>query len=150
MSGLEQAQKVLSEFAQKHGIAEFALDESGTLTLGLEEIVYVFQYNDVLDTLVLMACIGQVAPEARGGVFGQLLSANLFWGETGGCTFAFESSEEQVVMQYSLDVPALDLALFERAFDGLRAIAGEWRPRLREWVQAELEGPTLEQHMDSL
>lgn len=150
MSELEQAQRVLAEYAEKNSLGDFALDEGGMLALHTEDFVYVIQYNDVLNTLVLMACIGAVPPEARGGVFGQLLSANLFWGETAGCTFAFEPSEEQVVMQYSLEVATLDAEQFGRAFDGLRTVAAEWRERMREWIRAELEGTSLEEYMDSL
>jgi hypothetical protein len=96
-----------------------------------------------------MACVGTV-PKGAEGVFGQLLSANLFWAETAGCTFAFEPSEEQVVMQYSLDISGLDTVRFARAFDGLRAVAEGWRGKLAEMVKTELEGESLAEYMDAL
>ena len=150
MSGLEQAQSVLKEFSAQYGVEGFALDEAGTLTMGMDGILYVFQHNDALDTLVLMAGIGGVPEEARAAVFGQLLSANLFWGETGGCTLAWEPGGETVVMQYSLPADGLGAERFGEVFDGLRATAGEWRDRLRQWVEAEIDGPSLEQYVDSL
>jgi len=150
MSSLEQVQSLLKEFGEQHGIGDFALDEAGTLTLGLDGVLYAFQHNDALGTLVSMAGIGKVPEEARAAVFGQLLAANLFWGETGGCTLAWEPAEETVVMQYSQPVDGLDAVCFAGIFDGLRAMAGEWRDRLRQWVEAELEGPSLEEYINSL
>ena len=150
MPGLEQVRSALEEFGRRHGIEGFQLDEAGALTLGMDDILYVFQHNDALDTLVLMAGIGGVPEEAREAVFGQLLSANLFWGETGGCTLAWEPGGETVVLQYSLPVDGLDTVRFGEVFDGLRRTAGEWRDRLRQWVEAEIDGPSLEQHVDSL
>jgi len=54
------------------------------------------------------------------------------------------------VMQYSLSLDGLQPARFAEVFSGLRQTAAEWRDRLRKWVEAELEGPTLEQYIDSL
>lgn len=150
MSELERTRLTLAEFGKKHGWENFTLDEFGAVTITFGDSLYVFQYNEVMDTLVFIASIGKVPPEARGMVFGQLLTANLFWGETGGCFFAFEPTEEEVVMLYSVDAAKLDEMVFSRSFAELRKAACEWEDRLRDWVSAELHGPVQEQRSENL
>lgn len=122
-----QTDGLLTELADRIGLAGLALDSEGSAQLAFDDVFVSLQLDEDAGYLVLTSPIGEPAGD-KAEAYGRLLDANHYWSATGGGTLSRQRDSGVVFLQRGLPVSGLDGAAFEtelqRFVDAAEALSG--------------------------
>jgi hypothetical protein len=122
----DRADTLIRALGHAVGIDALALDDGGTCTLSMDEMVLTLELDEGEDRLVLHAGLGWLPAEGQAELLARLLEGNLFWKDTHGATLALDRREDRVLLLRAVPLdspPAGFPGLVERFVDGAEA----WR-----------------------
>ena len=118
--------KLISDFAERHGIANLAAEDNAA-ALDVDGIVVTLVAAG--DALSVSAEIGEPPSEGRAEFAELMLEANL----QSGAFFAKEPESGAYVLVRRLQLPALDAESFDAALEDLVNLAETWRRLLADF-----------------
>ena len=121
--------KLISDFAERHGIADLAADDNAA-ALDVDGIVITLVA--VGDSLSVSADIGEPPSEGRADFADFLLEANL----QSDAFFAKEHENGTYILVRRLSLPTLDSDSFDTALEALVNLAETWRRLLADFRPA--------------
>ena len=122
----DRADALIRALGHAVGIDALALDDGGTCTLSMDEVVLTLELDEGEDRLVLHAVLGPLPADGQAELFARLLEANLFWKDTHGATLALDRRNACVLLLRAVPLdspPAGFPSLVERFVDCAEA----WR-----------------------
>jgi hypothetical protein len=132
-----QANALVSRLGETIGIADLALDDSGTCTLVIDNgaVILNLGHNAAAGALDLMTCLDQVEPTPAN--LARLMQANFGWRGSGGATFALDPAGGAVMLQRRISDLGVTDGEMTAALEGLVAAAEAWTRRLLDHRTSE-------------
>ena len=118
--------ELISGFAERHGVADFAAKDNAA-ALDIDGIIVTFVATG--DSLVVSANIGEPPSEGRADFADLMLEANL----QSEAFFAKEPESDAYVLVRRLSLPTLDAESFDAALEALVNLAETWRRLLADF-----------------
>ena len=134
MQTQEDYEKFLAALREETGVAAFATDESGLISVRVDDrftlSLYFIEATGKILCFVEVATLPQDAPAA---VYLDLLAAGLFGAETAGGYFAVEKETGTVVYNYHFDFDraAADPGAFAATVEDILRLCDVWSERIR-------------------
>ena len=122
----DRADALIRALGHAVGIDALALDDRGTCTLSMDDVVLTLELDEGEDRLVLHAVVGPLPADGQAELFARLLEGNLFWKDTHGATLALDRRDARVLLLRAVPLdsaPAGFPGLVERVVDAAEA----WR-----------------------
>ena len=122
----DRADALIRALGHAVGIDDLSLDDGGTCTLSMDDVVLTLELDEGEDRLVLYTVLGPLPAEGHAELFARLLEGNLFWKGTHGATLALDRRGARALLlrAVSLDAPPAGFPnLVERFMDAAEA----WR-----------------------
>jgi len=142
MASREDYDRFLADVRKETGIEAMSADESGLVTVSVEE-KYNLNLQFVEDTGRVL-CFVEVAvlpSDAPKEVYRDLLAGGLFGKDTSGGYFTLEAESESVVYNYffDLDAAAKDVDYFVSTLEKILQLCDAWCERINEKLAAPAE-----------
>jgi hypothetical protein len=121
---------LIQSFGKSIGLADAAPDADGYLAMSFDDLVVHFQFDDDADELTIFSRIGDVDEDRTEGIYGMLLSANLFWQGSKGTTLSVDPDSRLVFVADRRPVAQLNDAAFQSWLGRFIDVAEHWQKRL--------------------
>jgi hypothetical protein len=124
---------VLQAFGTSLGIEGLALDEYGSCTLSIDEVMLTMQWKSESQTLLVYAPVGMIDKNDLGkALLVELLEANCLGMGTGGLALGLHPALGAIVLSGQLPTHNLEPVALGRFIEFFVNMADEWRVRLAE------------------
>jgi hypothetical protein len=94
----DRADALIRALGHAVGIDALCLDDGGTCTLRMDELVLTLELDESEDRLVLHSVLGALPADGQAELFARLLEGNLFWKDTHGATLALDRRNARVLL----------------------------------------------------
>lgn len=132
---IDSLRGLLRDFGAGIGLPDLAPDAEGYCRLKIgERITVTLQYEPQEHALVLFATLARIGEAGREQACEMMLSANLFWAGTRGCTLAVEPVEGAVMLLAKQNVLSLDLPGFNRLLEDFVEAGEDWQRQLEPFA----------------
>ena len=135
MPTTEDYQKFLAGVRKETGIESFAADESGLVSVRVDDAYNVnLQFVEATGRILLFVEVAELPTDAPRAVYRDLLAGGLFGKETAGGHFALEPESETVVYEYYFDFDraAADPEDFISTVEKILQLCDAWAERIKE------------------
>lgn len=142
MSKIEYYKTFLAEVRKNTGIDSFDCDESGLLSVRIDDKYNLnLQLLDEADRILCFVELTTLPPDASKAVYRDLLVGGLFGKDTGGGYFTVEPETETVVYNYFFDTAkaAQDVDDFVATLEKILQLCDVWSERIRRDLSGEDE-----------
>ena len=132
---MENYRDFLAALRQETGIAAFAADAAGLVTVRVDDKYNVnLQFVEPTGRVLCFVEVAQLPKDAPKAVYRDLLAGGLFGKETAGGYFALEEETEAVVYNYffDLDAAAKDVDDFVSTLEKILQLCDAWCERIGE------------------
>jgi hypothetical protein len=102
----DRADALIRALGHAVGIDALSLDDGGTCTLSMDEVVLTLELDEREDRLVLHAALGPLPADGQAELFARLLEGNLFWKDTHGATLALDRRNARVLLLHAVPLDA--------------------------------------------
>ena len=102
----DRADALIRALGHAVGIDALSLDDGGTCTLSMDEVVLTLELDEGEDRLVLHAVLGPLPADGQAELFARLLEGNLFWKDTHGATLALDRRNARVLLLRAVPLDA--------------------------------------------
>lgn len=143
MASREEYDRFLAEVRKETGIAAMTADESGLVTVRVDDAFNVnFQFVEATGKILCFVEVAELPKDASRDVYRDLLAGNLFGKDSAGGFFALEPDTETVVYHcfFDLATAAQDVEDFVSAVEKILQLCELWAERLHGG--AELDAGT--------
>ena len=133
MASRNDYDKFLAEVRKETGIAAMTADESGLVTVRVDDAFNVnFQFVEAMGKILCFVEVAELPKDASRDVYRDLLAGNLFGKDSAGGFFALEPDTETVVYHcfFDLDAAAEDVEEFVSAVEKILQLCELWAERL--------------------
>ncbi|HSI82966.1 MAG TPA: type III secretion system chaperone [Candidatus Methylacidiphilales bacterium] len=129
---LETFESLLQKLGEVIGVPDLQADANGDCELLFDDSTRIHvQWEPVEDCVIFSSDIGVVPKgEIRVAILEKLLSANLFWLATRGCTFAIETQTDLVVLQNRARLESLTYETFSQLLEMFVESTEKWTKEL--------------------
>lgn len=130
---MHSTDQLLLDLGQMAGLPQpLRFDEHGCARLVFDSHLAIdFERNDDVGIIQVYSVLGPVPTQgSREALYQQLLEANLFGADTGGCTLALDSAMGEVVLCRSVAAEGLAASSFVQWVEQFVAVAEDWKTRL--------------------
>ena len=130
---MEKYKAFLDEVAKNIGLSAFRSDESGLVSVRVDDAYNVnLQYVEATGKVLCFIEMAQLPSDASKVVYRDLLAAGLFGKETAGGYFALEPETETVVYNYTFDLgkASADIDEFVSALEKILQLCDLWSERI--------------------
>ena len=132
---MENYRDFLAALRQETGIAAFAADAAGLVTVRVDDKYNVnLQFVEPTGRVLCFVEVAQLPEDAPKAVYRDLLAGGLFGKETAGGYFALEEETEAVVYNYFFDLEAAakDVDDFVSTLEKILQLCDAWCERIGE------------------
>jgi hypothetical protein len=122
----DRADALIRALGHAVGIDALCLDDGGTCTLRMDELLLTLELDEGEERLVLHSVLGPLPADGQAELFARLLEGNLFWKDTHGATLALDRRDAHVLLLHAVPLdspPAGFPGIVERFVDCAEA----WR-----------------------
>ena len=143
MSTLADFNDFIAAVRKDTGIASFAPDESGLVSVRVDDAYNVnLQFVKATGKVLCFVEVAELSKDAPKDVYRDLLVGGLFGKDTAGGFFAVEPESETVVYNYLFDLEkaAADLDDFTATLEKILQLCDIWAERIRRVLAGEHEG----------
>jgi hypothetical protein len=133
MASREEYDRFLAEVRKETGIAAMTADESGLVTVRVDDAFNVnFQFVEATGKILCFVEVAELPKDASRDVYRDLLAGNLFGKDSAGGFFALEPDTETVVYHcfFDLGTAAQDVEEFVSAIEKILQLCELWAERL--------------------
>ena len=133
MASREEYDRFLAEVRKETGIAAMTADESGFVTVRVDDAFNVnFQFVEATGKILCFVEVAELPKDASRDVYRDLLAGNLFGKDSAGGFFALEPDTETVVYHcfFDLAAAAQDVEDFVSAIEKILQLCELWAERL--------------------
>ncbi len=151
MSKIEYYKTFLAEVRKNTGIDSFDCDESGLLSVRIDDKYNLnLQLLDEADRILCFVELTTLPPDASKAVYRDLLVGGLFGKDTGGGYFTVEPETETVVYNYFFDAAkaAQDVDDFVATLEKILQLCDVWSERIRRVLTGEEENQSSHEEID--
>ena len=142
MNDKENVNHCLRSLGDLIGIDDLILDDGGICCLSFDDdIMVTIQFDEQERQIIFFTPLGEVKDENRMTVYEKMLSANLFWRETGGATLSFEKESDMAVLLDRFPIQGFDPLIFQDSIQDFVNMAETWTT----WLM-QLENDTDANH----
>lgn len=130
---MENYRDFLAALRQETGIAAFAADAAGLVTVRVDDKYNVnLQFVEPTGRILCFVEVAQLPKDAPKAVYRDLLAGGLFGKETAGGYFALEEETEAVVYNYffDLETAAKDVGDFVSTLEKILQLCDSWCERI--------------------
>ena len=134
MKTKEDYNKFLSDVRNASGIEALTSDETGLVTVNVDEKYNVnLQFVEATDRILCFVEVAQLPADTPKDVYRDLLAGGLFGKETAGGYFALEPDTETVVYNYFFDFEkaAADVEAFIDTLEKILQLCDIWAERIK-------------------
>ena len=134
----EDYEAFLASFRKQTGIAAATSDESGLVTLRVDDTYNVnLQFVEVTGKVLCFIEVAELPADAPKAVYRDLLAGGLFGKDTAGGYFTLEAGSETVVYNYffDLEVAARDVEDFVSTIEKILQLCDMWSERIKEHLE---------------
>ncbi|MEO1017081.1 MAG: type III secretion system chaperone [Pseudomonadota bacterium] len=129
----DDVQKLLADFGRTIGLDSLSLDDTGRLTLRIDDAFTVdIEHDDEEDIILLAAELTRLGAEPERERLLELLRGNLFFDATEGATLALDGTDNLVVLQRTMRLEGLVVGEIARVLEIFIATAETWKDRLAQ------------------
>ena len=140
MMSKEEYERFLGEVRKETGIAELKPDETGLVSVRVDEKYNVnLQFVEATGKVLCFVEVATLPPDASKSVYRDLLVGGLFGKDTAGGYFAVEPESESVVYNYFFDLEeaAKDVEEFLHTIEKILQLCDIWAERIRRSLSGE-------------
>ena len=148
MMSKEEYERFLGEVRKETGIAELKPDETGLVSVRVDEKYNVnLQFVEATGKVLCFVEVEKLPPVTPSAVYRDLLVGGLFGRDTAGGYFAIEPETETVVYNYFFDTAnaALDVDEFVSTLEKILQLCDIWRERINGGLDEHTDSP--EEHI---
>ncbi len=141
MKTLDDYKNFLAAFRKLTGIEAFAPDETGLVSVSVDDDFNLnLQFIQHSGKVLCFVEVCQLPHDAPREVYRELLAGCLFGRDTAGGYFSLEESSETVVYSYLFDGSAIEANPEELSdsLENIMQVCGLWRDRIKEIILGEL------------
>lgn len=152
MSKIEYYKAFLAEVRKSTGIDSFDCDESGLLSVRIDDKYNLnLQLLEDADRILCFVELTTLPPDASKSVYRDLLVGGLFGRDTGGGYFTIEPETETVVYNYFFDTAkaSQDVDAFISTLEKILQLCDVWSERIRRVLVGEDEGNITLESIDT-
>ena len=134
MTNKESYAKFLAEVRKESGIASFTPDETGLVSVRVDDAYNVnLQFVEAMGRVLCFIELTELPHDAPKAVYRDLLAGGLFGKDTAGGYFALEPETETVVYNYSFDLEkvASDVEEFIATLEKMLQLCDLWLERIK-------------------
>ena len=145
----EDYDRFLSEVRKETGIEAMAADESGLVTVRVEDKYNLnLQYVEATGRILCFVEVAVLPKDAPKEVYRDLLAGGLFGKDTSGGYFSLEAESESVVYNYffDLETAAKDVDDFVSTLEKMLQLCDMWCER----IDSRLSDSAQNQHLDAI
>ena len=142
MNDIENYRSFLAEVRKASGIEAFAADETGLVSVRVDDRYNVnLQFVAATGKVLCFVEVATLPPDASKAVYRDLLVGGLFGKDTAGGYFAVEPESESVVYNYFFDLEeaAKDVEEFLHTIEKILQLCDIWAERIRRDLYGEEE-----------
>jgi len=143
MSVKEEYDAFMAELRKETGIEAFTADESGLVSVRVDDAYNVnLQFVEATGRVLCFVEVAELPTDAPREVYRDLLVGGLFGKDTAGGFFAVEPESEAVVYNYffDLETAAKDVEGFISTIEKILQLCDIWAERIRRVLAGEPEG----------
>ncbi len=130
----------MNKVCEKTGLDAFTPDEGGLARVLVEEKYALnIQYVEVSSKIYIFSEVTTLPENTPAAIYRELLTAGLFGQETGGGSFAIESSANTVVYQYSFDFDpeTIDVEDFTETLEKIVSLVDLWARHISDLLAGD-------------
>ena len=143
MNTTEDYKTFLAALRKETGIEAFAADESGLVSVRVDDAYNVnLQFVEATGKILCFVEVAELPRDAPKDVYRDLLVGGLFGKDTAGGFFAVEPESEAVVYShfFDLEAAAKDVEGFVSTLEKILQLCDIWSERIRRVLAGEPEG----------
>ncbi len=149
MASREEYDRFLAEVRKETGIEAMTADESGLVTVRVDDKYNVnLQFVEASGRILCFVELAELPPDAPKAVYRDLLVGGLFGKDTAGGYFTLEPESETVVYNYFFDLEAAakDVEDFVSTLEKVLQLCDLWAERIKDGLGGDGGGDGGEVH----